>query len=312
MREADAETLAALVLAKAKKCGGRGEEIDSLLQDVESLVLGSPNGPVTLSLIGIKIRSGAKSWPEVKALADAMILNGDRRRLMDAPLLERIEERISGLEKSIPMLSGWARDRVESLLAYHAGVFYGVIGDFEKAVEYQEKSVLIAKKMGDKEKEAIGWFMKFAYELREAVFLGYQGNQLVIYFADVEEQLDCLAGVQWAEGNGPTFMILASIWLDWPNWATYVEKVLQAAEKLGSSWDSTAEFVRAAESGSKEALESYIHKKDAPERIATAYLILIRLAIEANDQKGAKELLDRMPKDPSAKHVFAIAERLLK
>lgn len=325
----DVKTLVGLIRNRALLDNGSGKHIDQLLTDyIEPYVIQECDDPASFSNIGeelLKIEEIEK-WPEVIMLAQLAILNGERRLKLTPERAEYLCWLIEELKIVILNLPDDANKlRCLELLGYHGSIYFGDRGYFERAAEMQLLSVKAAAGRNNLIGKVIAEFMETVYRLKQELFADGFSYKSSLFGILIERHLaltTALRGssleVQWAEGNAPTFMLEVCIWLNCrqPEWKSWIKTILLTAPKLGESWKLIGEFVRAVDQPQKDSrndhlLETYTQTADTPERIATAYLVLIRHAISASDFERAKLLLAQMPREPSAKHVRVIAKRLL-
>jgi hypothetical protein len=320
--KADIETLVGLAVRTARfdKDGGC---TDVLLKQIEGYVIQKCDDPYAYGTIGMRMFEEIQDLPIPAVLAQLATLCGIRRLPLTNARENYLLELIADIKKAVSVLpNNSMRNRCRSLFSYHQSIFYGDYGYFDKAAEMQGQSAGEAIQNGDSVGVAIGWFMEMVYRFKQALFVGDTRGALDTLFELLMERYSALIEalrnspleVQWAQSNGPMFMLEACIWTGrehyskWDEWAT---TLFSAIEKLGGP----AQFVNALSMtrvGSEDdvLLEEYVKTKDAPERIATAYLVLINHAVNANDLERAGNFLREVPQDPSAKHVLAIAKRL--
>ncbi|MDO8436023.1 MAG: hypothetical protein Q7S82_01385 [bacterium] len=300
---------------------------DALLtQAIDGLVVGQYNEPAAYAEIGRKVLAQVGNLPEIAALAQLAIFRGERllpltlgRELSAILIIKELEHGIAALP------DGPRKMRCRSLLQYHQGVFYDACGRFALAAEFQLRSAQEASRFDDLSGMAIALFMNKIYCLKDALRTGEPIAESI--FPDIERGFAALVTtmrgfileVQWAEANGPVYMIEACIWLNriHPDWNDWVATALAAAEKLGTSWDLCAEFVRAVDMDrrgdplAEEALNAVAESSDANERRAAALLILARRAMDKGRAEKAREIVARMP-EQGAQHVIAVANRRVK
>ena len=298
---------------------------------IDALVVGEYNDPTAYAKIARRVLERLQDLlerlPEMEALAMLAILRGERL----LPLTPEQEHIVIGLldelETSISVLpDGTRKQRCQELLKYHMAVFENTRGDFDLAAKTHE---LAAEKAGEgSSSAAISLFLSAVYRLKSALVAGKPSDELEALFFDLEGEksrqlAEALHGseleVQWAEGNGPIDMIMACVWLELlhPKWDDWVGMASLAPSKLGKAWEPGAEFVRAADmykhndSLAVQALEVIVANNDNPNEIrATAFLLLVRLALQAGETDKAKSFIEQMPKE-GAQHVRAIAQRML-
>lgn len=336
--EIDVGTLARLVIHTAKmdttapESGNlrNGWMTDLLLtQMIDRFVVGQRNKPAVYARIGKWALDYVRELPEAAALVQLAILRGERMLPFTKEREQALLQMIADLAQTIEALpEGTRKSRCKSLFQYHRSVFYDSRGKFNLAAELQLTSANEAYILGDNPGRAIAYFMRKIYLIKDALCRGDMETATSI-FASIEPYFIELITVTratplevlWGEVNGPVFMIESFVWLDrkHPSWDEWVRIALAGMEKLGSSWDLCADFVRAVDMerrvvtphAAERALNKAADSKDANERRATALLILLRHAMKTRDVQRAKELMARMPKQ-GAQHVVAIAKRCLK
>jgi hypothetical protein len=311
--KADVETLVGLAVRTAKfdKDGGR---TDVLLGQIEGYVVGECDDPSAYGTIGMKMFEEVQDLPVPAVLVQLATLCGIRRLPPTDEREHYLLELIADLERAISILpDSPMKSRCRELFSYHQGIFYGDYGYFDKAAEMQRRSEEEAIRSGNLAGAAISFFMESLYTFKQDLANGAPGDLLEL-ISRQESLVEAIRGhlleVSWVK-NVLVFMIQVHVWLDIHFLDSWVEQVIVALDKLGES----TQFINAlhlTRDGleNDRLLEKYVKTEDIPERIATAYLVLIRHAIEAGDLGRAKALLDQMPKDPSAKHVRAVAQRL--
>lgn len=334
--EIDVGTLARLVIHTAKmdttapESGNlrNGWMTDLLLtQMIDRFVVGQRNKPAVYARIGKWALDYVRELPEAAALVQLAILRGERMLPLTKKREQALLQMIDDLRKVIDALpEGTRKTRCKSLFDYHQGVFYDSCGRFVLAAEMQSQSALEANRLGDVAGEVIGLFMNGIYQLKHALKWGvpiWTKPFLMQFDSSFERLVASLTGtaleIEWAQVNGPVFMIESFVWLDrkHPSWDEWVKTSLAGMEKLGSSWDLCAEFVRAVDMerqdplAAESALSEVADSNDANERRAAALLILVRHAMKDGQVRQAKELIARMPKQ-GAQHVVAIAKSCLK
>lgn len=301
-----------------------GWRTDALLQDIDAFMIGSRNDPAAYAEIGRQVLKKVRDLPEMAALAQLAIIRGERLLPVTPGREKFIVAIIQNTEKTIAALPGTTKKmRCKSLFEYHVGIFYDTYGRFDLAAKAQRRAALEAERFGDRPGAAISYFMETVSNLKDAL---RTDKPTIMLFREMEKRFAKLVeGVrgsslesQWAEGNGPTWMIETCIWLnqthsDWDEW---VKTTLAAVDKLGKAWQPIAEFVRAVNMASydfpeaDDTLHIISRGTDANERKATALLVLVRRALRAGKVDEAKEIVKQMP-EQEAQHVRAIAERLL-
>ncbi|MDO8663516.1 MAG: hypothetical protein Q7K28_01585 [Candidatus Wildermuthbacteria bacterium] len=298
---------------------------DLFTQDVDALVVGQWDDPASYAEIGRLVLKRVRDLPEVAVLARLAILRG--KRLLPVTLARegsilRLAERI---EKAIAVLpDGTRKMRCKSLFEYHMGIFYDAYGRFDLAAFAHMRAVEEADGFGDRPGAAISLFMATFCFLKDALGIGRPSVPPEVIFSKLEERfaqlVEAMRGstleVQWAEENGPFYMIEACVWLDRNHlqWDDWVHSVSQAGKKLGDSCLPLMEFVRAVNMSSRgfsEADDALRAINEGHENeMTTALLILARRAVQAGRMEEARKFVEQMPK-LGAQHIRAIAARLL-
>jgi hypothetical protein len=321
----DVDTLVGLV-ARVARFDENGERTDVLFKQIEEYVIQECDDPGAYAQIGRKASEGISGFPVSASVPAVLAELADFcgiRRLPPPPseareqyLLQLIEE----LEKAISALSeSPIKNRCQSLFDYHRSIFYGDYGHFDKAAEMQRQSARVASRNGDLVGMAIGQFMEAVFNLKQGLFDG--DDRQDVLFDTLAERFKSLSEklrgspmeTLWAEGNGPVFMLQACVWLDnnFPGETQWFKTIISVVDELGDSWKLIGDFVRAVYTRDVRLLQTHAETNDDSERRATCLLILARQAILARDSKRAKGFVGRMPREPSVKHVVAIANRLL-
>ena len=304
-----------------------GWRTDGLLGDIDALIVIKYNNPAVYADFGRQLFDKIKDLPEMAALAQLAVFRGERLLPIDSHREQMLVQLAKDLEQAVSVLpEGTRKMRCASLLQYHEGVFYNDCGRFDLAAELQGQSGQEAERFGDKPGEAIAYFLKALYLLKDSLRKGEPDARLQELFSGLEQAFSQLSQglvgstlqVQWAQGNGPTHMLEACVWLDqshdsWENW---LQTMLAASEKLGDAFRPFAEFVKALDMArhndpkTDEALNVVANSDSTNEVKATALLIMARRAHKAGNAEAAQDLVAKMP-DTGAQHVLAIAKRLV-
>lgn len=324
--------------AKSDKTQPSGKELrgwatDELLRQLDAYLIGQERDPeayLTLTQNALT-EFDVKAMPEIAVLLTLAVFRG-LRLMPDTPGKEAsLCEFAQDLEAAILRLPQSNRkERLLSLLHYHTGIFYDAYGHYAKAAGAQEQSAEAAKRFGDESGKAIARFVATVYHLKEVLCDGHP-NPIGAHFAVLETRFKLLVEatrgsaneVLWGQWNGPVHMILACLWLgrDHPDWDTWAETALAAAEKLGKANQPLAQLVRALkalkakEVSAVESLGVIVDEigqtTDAKlnEVKAMALLALMQRDLATGDRAEAALLQWQIPE--SVKYIRAIAARLL-
>lgn len=330
----DIETLVALVVNRAvvdKTAPDfanlrNGWRTDALFQDIDAFVVVQCNDPASYAEIGRQVLAKVQDLPEIAALAWLAIFRGERLLPIDfecEQMLAKMAEELQRIVFALP--DSTRRMRCKSLLEYHAGVFFDACGRFDLAAKMFTQSAEEAQRLGDGPGAAIGRFCTVACNLKDVLHRGRMDEADMLFsamkreYVQVDEATQGTAlQVQWAEGNCPSHMIEACVWLDQvhPEWKNWVETTLAASDKLGGAFVLGADFVRAMDMAMRddpkadEALKGIVNGDNANQTKATALLLLARRAMRAGKRDVAEDIVRRIP-EQGAQHVCAIVRRML-
>jgi hypothetical protein len=319
------KTLADLVVSTAlvdqtqPDAKGRGWRTDELLREIDAFVVGKLNRSDLYADIGRLVLSQVEHLPEIAIMARLAIFRGERLMPLTEDRQQRLIKWVGDLQNAIDYLPiGPRQKRCESLLNYHAGVFYDACGRFDLASQLQWKSAGEALSMGDSAGGCIAKFLSSFYGLKDALLKNDSVRELLLEdlgmtFDELRVQLrNSPLYVQWAKCNCPLHMMQACVWLGCDCNAKWITSVTAAAERLGAAFKPAADFARAlkaCEEGDPEAnnaLRIAIQSGGGNEMKATAILALMRRV----PREQRQELFSKMP-EQGAQHVMAIAKRLL-
>lgn len=211
-----------------------GWRTDQLLQDIDALVVGQKNAPAVFVQIAQEALDQLQvgEWAELttEALLRLAVFRGERLLPVSEERKEalgQMQERLAGLIQGLP--EGTRKTRCCSLFEYHRGVFYDAYGLFGLAADAQSRAAEHADKMGDRPGATISRFLGAMYSLKQTLADGGQAGEMDRAFVRLERRYGELTAAvrgtafeaQWAEGNGPIYMIEACVWLEkmnHPNW----------------------------------------------------------------------------------------------
>jgi hypothetical protein len=264
------------------------------------------------------------SHPEVAVLAGIWIFRGERLQPMTEQcqqtllqLAEQLEQEISGLPENTKKL------RLRDLLYYEMGIFFGVLGWFEKAADMHGRAAEVAELMGDKSAAVIDRFCQAAELLKNALLLGTPCRECLIglerAFINMSEGLSGSPDhTKWVGGNGATFMLMAYTLLGAysSTWNWLQTAVAFVARELGGPYILGAGFARALDKnrtndpGTEESMWSVVDSDIGNEIKATAILVLMRRLVSQGKIQEAEAMMASMPVE-DAQHIIAIAKRLI-
>lgn len=301
-----------------------GWHTDELLTGyIDMLVRHEHNDPAAYAEIGRQVLAQVKDLPEMVALAKLAIFRGERllppsdeRKQSLLQMVDDLEKVISALTKSL------RKERCTSLFRYHTGVFYDAYGCFDQAATAQLQVAEEAKRTGDLSSAAISFFLNIFYHLKSALcHKSMDGAEEIFstleerYAQLVEAVRDTALEVPWGQGNAPTHMIEACVWLglDHPSWDKWVAMTIAAAEDLGQAFKQNAEFAHALDLGrgsdadADKALTAVAESNIANEKKATAILLL---ALREEDADKAEYFVRQIP-EMGTQHVRSVAKHWL-
>ncbi len=272
--------------------------------------------------------------PTIKILFDENRINGLRR----LPEGEREDDTIGELfketNKSIESLEDSPRkNRLLSLWSYHAGIYARVIGDFQLAAESQARSAELAEQAGDMKSAVISRFCEVFERVNHALVsdLGKISEELEqerkvgkFFYETLSKEKDPTS-VRWNLLSGPNHLLLTHFWANAPydgksdvgRFDELKSFDPEMAEKFKGSI-SIAQAVQFWNEGktneARLTAQNYIQTGEAtsPEFLATAHLLLGRIAAAEDRKEEAKEhLQDTIAIQGSAHQVRAVARREL-
>ncbi len=306
-----------------------GWETNDCFGKLESTFVGNSD-PGTYYEICRRVMSRVKNASEAKALAWINMFNGKRRLTRNAELdrsLRWMAKKIEGLVFKLP--DGTRKYRCVELYNYNVSVFYNNRGLFLQAAKAQEKAGEIAKNYGHEAGASICLFMAAVYHFKQTMFEGATQDDLLDLFMMIGLLFDKLVvnirhtslEVRWVT-NAAVHMIETCTWLGWqhhvPRWDEWLKLVYNGAEILGGPWKNSAAFVHAIDKekqGAEDAdcaLNSVVNGNcHTAENVATVLLVMARGAKKEYKLAIARNFVNQISDDDSARHVRAIAEREL-
>lgn len=298
-----------------------------LIGDVDMFVVHQCNEPASYAQIGRQLADKVGHLPEMAALAWIAVFRGERLLPLDPEREEAIFRMVQVLKKDILALpEGTRKMRCASLLEYNEGIFFDACGRFDLAATAQKQSAEYSVELGDKAGEAIANYCEKRLRLKGALCKGLPDHILKELFVVVENFAEKLSEAledsplhtQWAEGNCLADLVQMCAWLNQthPKWDTWVKTTLNAHETLGNAFNPSKALTLALAMERLRHPQSQIHLAaiangdDINERRATAFLVLIRQALDEGKVEMAKAFVEKMPKQ-GAQHVCTVAKLLV-
>lgn len=259
------------------------------------------------------------------------VINGLRRiKPCDKDTVRRLFEETRQAIDALP--DGPRKNRLDSLWDYNAGIFARENGEYDLAARSQENGAKKAEQAGNKEGAAICAFTATVEWVNHALVTGHGLAQAIQRLLDPQNNLAAVPPnsneYHWVTFNAPVHRITATFWagVNYNQFEADIQTLYQLPQsnpKLAQAQATTIAVCSAINflakgdwTQSHNLAQGIIDgptDKIHPDYLATAHLVLARIAFSQNRQEEARRHLQNIINLPleGAHQVRAIAQREL-